>query len=348
MPRPGLVARRVVAVGLLGSLFASISAGPAPASLQARFDRSFDARTFQKGNLHTHSRVSDGDSDPRALIAWYRLHGYNFLALTDHNHLSHPARYDDLEDDRFVLLSGEEVSMTGAGRQVHINALCTTREIGGGSFGKAADALVWAVSEIDAQKGVAIVNHPNFDDALSLSDLLAVSTDAPLLEIESGHPYVFSAGRGGRPSHERLWDEALSEGAGFMGVGVDDVHQLARCADPPAYPGRAWVEVFAEDAEPEALCRALRAGALYASTGPSLRRIRVDPSEYAVWPGFDGAEVTFVGREGRILMHMVLGASDAARYVPQARDGYVRAIVGAPDGTKAWTPAVAVVAHAAK
>ncbi|MEO6739125.1 MAG: histidinol-phosphatase, partial [Chthoniobacteraceae bacterium] len=38
-----------------------------------------------KGNLHTHSLWSDGDDDPEMIADWYKAHGYNFLALSDHN-----------------------------------------------------------------------------------------------------------------------------------------------------------------------------------------------------------------------------------------------------------------------
>ena len=38
-----------------------------------------------KGNLHTHSLWSDGDDFPERIVAWYRDHGYQFLAISDHN-----------------------------------------------------------------------------------------------------------------------------------------------------------------------------------------------------------------------------------------------------------------------
>ncbi len=40
-----------------------------------------------KGNLHTHSLWSDGDDFPDMIADWYKSHGYNFLALSDHNTL---------------------------------------------------------------------------------------------------------------------------------------------------------------------------------------------------------------------------------------------------------------------
>jgi len=41
-----------------------------------------------KGNLHTHSLWSDGDQYPELIALWYKEHGYQFLALSDHNVLS--------------------------------------------------------------------------------------------------------------------------------------------------------------------------------------------------------------------------------------------------------------------
>ncbi len=38
-----------------------------------------------KGNTHTHTWWSDGDSPPEIASAWYREHGYQFLVLSDHN-----------------------------------------------------------------------------------------------------------------------------------------------------------------------------------------------------------------------------------------------------------------------
>ena len=39
---------------------------------------------FYRGNLHTHSTRSDGLKSPEEVVAVYRDHGYDFLALTDH------------------------------------------------------------------------------------------------------------------------------------------------------------------------------------------------------------------------------------------------------------------------
>jgi hypothetical protein len=38
-----------------------------------------------KGNTHTHSWWSDGDTPPEVIADWYKQQGYNFLVFSDHN-----------------------------------------------------------------------------------------------------------------------------------------------------------------------------------------------------------------------------------------------------------------------
>lgn len=53
---------------------------------------------WYKGNTHTHSWWSDGDSPPETIVKWYKDRGYHFLALSDHNILS--------EGEKWVLPKG--------------------------------------------------------------------------------------------------------------------------------------------------------------------------------------------------------------------------------------------------
>ncbi len=56
-------------------------------SLCSCTNNSNDPRWY-KGNLHTHSLWSDGNDFPEQICDWYRDHGYNFLAISDHNTLA--------------------------------------------------------------------------------------------------------------------------------------------------------------------------------------------------------------------------------------------------------------------
>jgi hypothetical protein len=315
-----------------------------PVSGPPRFVETLDVSTFQKGNIHTHTNLSDGDRPPEEVYRWYRDRGYNFLAITDHNSVTDPALYRLLERrKRFVMITGEEVTMRGAGKQVHVNALCTRHTIGPRIFDTQRHALAWAVREVRAQGGVALVNHPNWDWALTAADLPA-ARGARLLEIASGHPYVHTHGDADHLSHEALWDVALAAGQDLAGVAVDDAHSYGpRAPDNAARPGRAWIQVFAPEPTREAICAALAQGRLYGSTGPALRRIQITDDAYAVYPQNPSALVEFIGKGGRVLQSGKADRDGAARYRLQGGEGLVRARVTEGEGKQAWTQPCRVI-----
>jgi hypothetical protein len=51
-----------------------------------------------RGNLHTHSLWSDGDEYPEVILLWYAEHGYDFVALSDHNVLARGDRWIPVAD----------------------------------------------------------------------------------------------------------------------------------------------------------------------------------------------------------------------------------------------------------
>jgi hypothetical protein len=315
------------------------AAAPAlPPGPPGHFLEAVDVSTFQRGNIHTHTKWSDGDSSPEDVYGWYKKHGYNFLAITDHNGRTNPALFRSLETPTFVLVPGEEITMTSEGHPVHVNGLCTKSTIGGGRFHTATAALAWGIKQVLAQGAVALVNHPNFDWALTPEDVMSAK-GAQLLEIASGHPYVHTEGDATHPSHEAIWDQALTAGGTFAGVAVDDAHHLKKTAneDAAARPGRAWVQVFAPKADRKAICAALGAGQLYSSTGVALKRIAVKDDTFTVWPEAAGADVEFIAQGGLVVQHGKANGDAGASYKLRGGEAYVRARVTGDDGKKAWT-----------
>ncbi|HEX8913723.1 MAG TPA: hypothetical protein VF796_15290, partial [Humisphaera sp.] len=64
---------------------AEAAAPSTPAASPAAAPATKPAPRWFKGNLHTHSLWSDGDDFPERIAEWYREHGYQFLAISDHN-----------------------------------------------------------------------------------------------------------------------------------------------------------------------------------------------------------------------------------------------------------------------
>lgn len=334
--------------GLYGATTASTSPRSAPAVSPEqplpRFAESVFADAFLKGNIHAHTTRSDGDSPPKEVYAWYRDHGYAFLAITDHNLITEPVKFASETNDPFTLVRGEEVTMMAEGKPVHVNAICTKTAIDGGTFRDKRSALSHAIRAIHAQGGVALVNHPNFEWALTAADLVGAPR-FDLLEIASGHPFVRARGDATHPSAEALWDAYLTQGGDAAPAAVDDVHDLGDLRDvgePPAPPGRAWIQVFGHVAQPPAICTALREKRLYASTGMELRTIRVSGARFEVQPTY-AARVEFIGGAGEILHAVDAAPGEVAEYeLLNQAVRFVRARASGPSG-KAWTKAYAVV-----
>src|SRR5678816_4354225 len=99
-----------------GLLVVALTAQPAPPAATTR---------WFKGNTHTHTLNSDGDSTPDDVVRWYREHGYRFLVLSDHNFLTsvHGLNAVHGADDLFLVIKGEEVSDRADSKPIHINGL---------------------------------------------------------------------------------------------------------------------------------------------------------------------------------------------------------------------------------
>src|SRR5437667_11881446 len=80
---------------------------------------------WYKGNTHTHTVNSDGDSTPDEVARWYREHGYRFLILSDHNFLTTVEGLNALHgaDEQFLLIKGEEVTDRLDEKPIHVNGL---------------------------------------------------------------------------------------------------------------------------------------------------------------------------------------------------------------------------------
>jgi hypothetical protein len=84
---------------------------------------------WYKGNLHTHTYWSDGDDFPEMVADWYKSHGYDFLALSDHNIIAdhdkwlkvHKSKTGAVALDKYLQRFGKEwVIVRGEGEQKEV------------------------------------------------------------------------------------------------------------------------------------------------------------------------------------------------------------------------------------
>lgn len=251
-----------------------------------------------KGNLHTHTTNSDGDTGPEGVIRWYKDHGYNFLSITDHNFITNVRDYKDFFTDEFILIQGNEISDQFEKIPLHVLALGLyndeVKPTGGESVLETLQNNVDAIRRVGA---VPVLAHPNFYWAFGAQELINIK-NCVLFEVLNAHPLVNNEGDEEHPSTEVMWDEALSSGKKIYGIGTDDMHEIA------TYPGKSWIMVNAEELTEKSLLEAVEKGNFYVSTGVILDKYEITKKELkiSIRPN-TGVKFTtsFIGERGRIL-----------------------------------------------
>jgi predicted metal-dependent phosphoesterase TrpH len=298
---------------------------------------------WYKGNTHTHTVNSDGDSTPDEVVRWYREHGYNFLTLSDHNFLTDIAGLQSVfgAAEKFLLIPGEEITDKFEKKDIHINGL-NPRELVKPQHGDSVAATIQNdINAIRKVEGVPHVNHPNFNWSITTDDLKAIK-NLRLFEIYNGHPTVNNLGGGGVPGLEAMWDDILSSGMVLYGIAVDDAHYFKTPEDrTKARPGFGWVMVRAEKLGVTEILQAMERGDFYASTGVTLRDYQADKKQITIaiaeQPATSKYTVQFIGQWGKVLKEVT---TNPATYTFKGDEAYVRAKVIESNGKFAWTQPV--------
>ena len=297
-----------------------------------------------KGNTHTHTENSDGDSLPQDVVRWYKTHGYNFLVITDHEHITDvgPLNTEFAEAGKFLVLSGQEITDRFDKRPYHVNGLGLTQVVlPRRATGSGAANIQANVNAVRAAGAIPQINHPNFGWALTSNDLIQIK-NATIFELYSGHPRINFLGGGGSPGVEEIWDTVLTAGRVYYGVAVDDVHHFKRQAGEPltAAPGQGWIYVRAAELTPAAILAAIDRGDFYASSGVELSDYTVDSKSIAIaikTVGDFKYRTQFIGEGGKVLSESV---ANPAVYKFRGNEKYVRARVIESNGAMAWTQPV--------
>ena len=214
---------------------------------------------FYRGNLHGHSTNSDGNWSPAEYCRRYRDEGYDFVALTDHYHVSDTRQY---RSDDFTTLIGSELhpGQIESGSDWHLLAVGLPLD-----FAIPRRSETGASAARRAMEAGAFVTaaHPNWY-SLTVADFEALgAVDA--VECYNGN----SDGVDDRGYGWFFINSLLHRGHRVGAIAVDDVHAKGNIRD--YFCG--WVYVKADALGPEALLQALKAGHYYASTGPKIYNV---------------------------------------------------------------------------
>lgn len=286
-----------------------------------------DRGTWLKGNIHSHSKVSDGGFTPEELVAGYREKQYAFLSMTDHNML---VLHEDLDKEDFLLLTGVEHDITYSGDKC-------THIVGLAQAGKAQTdypCKKYTAEELTDQELIdamaadgqfVSLAHPVWS-RMTWEDILQLDGYHAIEVYNNGTEHLCHGGNA-----EVLWDMLLRQGKRVFATAVDDVH-----GGEDLYGG--WVWVKAENRSKEAILKALHSGSYYSSSGPVIKDFGLEDDR--VYLSCEGCrEIHFVTYppRGRSFFAEAGSSLTEASHKLSGRETYVRCVVVDKEGRSAWT-----------
>ncbi|WP_353218000.1 CehA/McbA family metallohydrolase [Sandarakinorhabdus sp.] len=249
-----------------------------------------------RGDLHSHSGHSDGtctsDAGTRVPCPVYRSveaaarAGLDFLAVTDHNTVSHLSELAGLQPafSRLLLIPGQEVTtFQGHANVLGVTALAEFR-IGTPQM---PDGAAWsrAMAKLG---GVISVNHPALPSGAACMGCgwTLPGTDwrsITAIEIANGGAMAITGGRLDTPlSGIKYWEKLLSEGHRLAPIAGSDNHDPALAAPDPRAIGSVVTAIWADALSTPAIMAGLRSGRVFvdadAAAGRTLELFALTPA----------------------------------------------------------------------
>ena len=227
---------------------------------------------FWRGNLHTHSTLSDGALPLDEVVGRYKAVGYDFVMMSEHfiNHFNWPiADTRHLRGNDFTTILGAELHapVTSAGELWHIVAAGLPLDFAPAAKGETGPEI--AKRAVAAGAFIAIA-HPSWSRytiedgrALSFAHAVEIYNHGCAIENDLGEGFY-------------LLDQMLNEGHRLNAIATDDAHFKT----PDHFGG--WVHVKALSLDPDALLASLKAGHFYSSQGPQLHNIELSGKNISI------------------------------------------------------------------
>lgn len=278
------------------------------------------ARAY-KGQLHAHTTNSDGTQSPADVMKAYRKAGYDFVAITDHNHIT-----PDPGVPGILFIPGVENDHTC----LHENRINATTVAPGARLPQDV------VDQARREGSFVQINHPDWPGSYPKNPCWS---DAALLAMRDYDAIeTWNASNDWTNANaERRVDFLLSNGRRTNLTAVDDCHDVRH-----AYCMTASVNVFADALTVPEIMANLKAGNFYASAGARINAVTVSGRTVSVALP-KPADVEFIVRGGKIARteRRVL----TANYAAAADDAYVRVrVTRSSDSRKAWSNPIYVLA----
>ena len=292
------------------------------------------AGRFWRGNLHTHSNLSDGALAPGAVVEAYKNAGYDFMQLSEHfiGNFDWPiADTRSFRSNNFTTLIGAELHApeTAVGELWHIVAAGLPLDFPKNLDGETGAQVAERAKEAGAFIGIA---HPAWSQ-LTIEDGRAIDS-AHAVEIYN-HGCAIENDRG---DGWYLLDQLLTEGKRLTAFATDDAHFKT----PDHFGG--WVHVKAESLDPDVLLSALKNGEYYSSQGPQIYGIEMQGKEISISCSPVDTITVLCGtsrtaiRNGRAITDASFDLAKLERgWLLKKQSAWFRVVVIDNDGKKAWS-----------
>ena len=311
--------------------------------------------SFYKGNLHSHTTISDGMLTPEQNVAQYKEHGYHFLCMSEHDiYTDHRAQFNT---ENFIVLPGVEATAVlyraiGTNERYklhHMHGILGTTEMQQnapeGTFGhlqylppikffgqwEGAKAAQQLSDMLRAHGCVVTYNHPVWSRVLD--EEFMDTTGVTALEIFN-YNSTNEAAVGSGLVH---WDRMLRAGKRINGFASDDNHNEGLFDDACG----GWICVQAESLTHDAIVENFMKGNYYSSAGPEIYDWGVRDGK--VWIDCSKVErVNFVAGNivndgGTVIGELRKDTLTHAEHTLKGHESYVRVEVVDRFGRAAWT-----------
>lgn len=223
-----------------------------------------------RGDLHMHDAHSDGSCTSEAgkkvpcplfkTVEAARARGLDFIAITDHNTVSH---FDEIRElapyfDQMLFIPGREITTFDG----HANVFGTTEFIDFRLTSKHVPTFNDLLDEVEKKHGLISINHPG-----SPTGAECMGCGWSVNDTDYSRVHVIEAVNGGSldgpQSGIPFWQRRLNEGFRETAIGGSDNHNASYPPGHESAIGRPTTVVYAENLSEEAVLKAIRAGHVF-------------------------------------------------------------------------------------
>jgi len=291
---------------------------------------------FWRGNIHTHSTLSDGALRPEQVVEAYKKVGYDFMTISDHflERFNWPiVDTTAFRSDEFTTIIGAELHTpeTSVGELWHI--LATGLPLDFAPCGKDETGQELARRAAEAGAFVSIA-HPSWSQ-LTIEDSHSIDS-AHAVEIYN-HSCAVEVDRG---EGWYLLDQMLNDGKRLSAIATDDAHFTSH--DRGAFGG--CIMVKADTLDPDVLLDALKAGNFYSSQGPEIHSVSISENKISINCSpvdticITGGTARSLTQSGRSITNATLDLAELEKgwFVPDPSP-WLRITAKDASGKRAWT-----------